>query len=187
MTAQDQRNTVENERESGGGIGKALGIAVSVVTLLGFFGVAKFTDLFTSRQTGSPTTTFSPSTANSTAAAPDRASYISSADAVCRKWFEETARVANTMPDGLERMTTTLNILDNMLTEWQAITPPASDGAEVDSIIQGGRRASEAMHDAELALRRMDRESAVRFIERASQMDEANQQRARAYGFRICG
>ena len=54
MTSQDQ-----NRRESGGGIGKALGIAASVIALLGFFGIAKYTDLFSTNKPVDTTTTFS--------------------------------------------------------------------------------------------------------------------------------
>ncbi|MDX3661489.1 hypothetical protein PV646_29655 [Streptomyces sp. ID05-26A] len=185
MTQQEQQGRIEDDRGNGSGVGKVLGIAVSVVTLLGFFGIAKFTDIFSARESAS-TTMGSTTSSTSLADTVDRASYIVSADAICRKWFEKTAEIADGMPESLEKFRITLNIFENMLTEWQAIPPPASDSAEVDSIIQESRRSTEVMRNAESALRGGDRESTLRFIERASQVSESNQQRALAYGFRIC-
>lgn len=114
----------------------------------------------------------------------EKMEYISAADTVCLR----SAAVAGQMPRGevtLDQQEGSLRVLESMLVQWGALTPPAQGRAIVDGIISTYQQGTDASRQAFIALNNGDQATYERLRQESIALGNDAQTRSREYGFRV--
>ena len=174
-----------------------MAIAVGLVTVLGAFGLIRLQSSDSPSApppTQPPQPTVNPSRSGTASirapSASSKAGYIRAADQVCTKRLAEVERMSSsTDTDSIEWKHGFVALLRSMLREWRVLTPPSGDEAEVDSVIDAMAQDAAAFEKALRALEAGDIDVLTfqQLVDQAGQDDAAVKQRARTYGFRVCG
>lgn len=160
---------------------------IAVLGFLGFQNINEIRNVESNRppSSASPHTTIGPPTTESPETLKKK--YIRAADAICRKWMEEIARVTPSSPKlNPEQVAAVSDLGHSQLVEWEALPPPPGDEGKVDEIIQESYRS---LAQADRAYRKAldgNLEAAQALIDENDAGEVLNRQRARDYGFRIC-
>lgn len=115
----------------------------------------------------------------------EKSQYIQAADALCMKW----TRVAGTQPASevtMKEQESALAVLDSMLVEWSALTPPPTDRTTIDSIISKYQEGSDLSRQAFLALSHGDQSSYDSLRQQSITAGQEAMDRSREFGFRVC-
>jgi hypothetical protein len=207
--------TSSNQSPRPGGLDAAAWatIVATALSVLAFFGIKEYTDVFDpSVPPANPTVTSRPPIPSNTepvsptsaiitrppVAAPPAIShqeYVRLADGVCAKWFTMAGQYdqsqGGSLSAGGPRSPQDWNFLvanySSMIGEWESIPMPPGEEAEIESILNGQKLDLDAFRAAGRAAAEGDNYSMTTAINRGKSDEGKQIAQARAFGLNTCG